>query len=195
MGLESNFVRSRVCAIVVLAWAIVFGTPAWGQDGQEDRLPRIGVVDLQRIMRNSVAAEKVRVEIEARQTEYRAQISARETELRTQQKELGRQRTILSPEAFAARETDFATKVEALQREVADRNRQLERSLAYGMQQVQVAALGVIARIADELKLGLVLDKSQLLLVATGLEFSEDALATLNTETPSVSTTPPPEPQ
>ena len=195
MGLKLNTARSWLCAMVLLTWAMVFGAPAWGQDGQEDWLPRIGVVDLQRIMRNSVAAEKVRVEIEARQTEYRAQISARETELRTQQEELERQRTILAPEAFAAREADFAAKVEALQREVSDRNRQLERSLAYGMQQVQVAALRVIARIADEIKLGLVLDKSQILLVAKGLEFSEDALAALNTETPSVSTTPPPEPQ
>jgi len=71
------------------------------------------------------------------------------------------------------------------------RNRQLEESLAYGMQRVQVETLKIIARIADELALGLVLDKSQLLLMATDLEFSEQALEQLNAEVTSVPTTPP----
>lgn len=165
--------------------------PAAAQDEEPDRNPRLGVVDLQRIMRDSTAAEKVRGEIEAQQTAYREQISARENELREQQAELERQRTILSAEAFAAREVEFSQKVEALQREVAERNRQLEESLAYGMQQIQVAALKIIARLADEMSLGLVLDKSQLLLVTKGLEFSDRALEALNAELPSVSTTPP----
>lgn len=161
------------------------------QDEELNRNPRLGVVDLQKIMRDSTAAEKVRIEIEAQQTAYREQISARENELRTQQQELERQRTILSAEAFAAREVEFSQKVEALQREVAERNRQLEESLAYGMQQIQVAALKIIARLADEMQLGLVLDKSQLLLVTKGLEFSDRALEALNAELPTVSTTPP----
>ena len=178
------------------ALALIFAVslldgPARAQDGEPDRQPRLGVVDLQRIMRESVAAGKVRSEIEAKQNEYREQISARENELREQQSELERQRTILSAEAFAAREAEFSQKVEALQREVAERNRQFEESLAYGMQQVQVNALKIIARLADEMKLGLVLDKSQLLLVTKGLEFSEEALQALDTELPSVSTTPP----
>lgn len=182
---------SRPClsALLVLAALTLNAAPTPAQD--VDRTPQIGVVDLQRIMRDSAAAAAVRTEIENQQAEYRRQISAREDELRVQQDELRRQRTILSSEAFAAREAEFSKQVEGLQREVAERNRDLEESLAYGMQQVQVGALRIIARIADEMGLGLVLDKSQLLLVATGLEFSERALAELNAELPSVSITPP----
>ena len=185
--------RFRMClpALALLLAIFVTAAPVGAQDGELDRNPRLGVVDLQRIMRDSTAAGKVRGEIEAQQTAYREQISARENELREQQAELERQRTILSAEAFAAREVEFSQKVEALQREVAERNRQLEESLAYGMQQIQVAALKIIARQADEMSLGLVLDKSQLLLVTKGLEFSDRALEALNAELPSVSTTPP----
>jgi Skp family chaperone for outer membrane proteins len=191
--LKVSIWRASISAVLLMAVLAMYGAPAKAQT--EDRLPRIGVVDLQRIMRDSIAAGKVRAEIEARQSEYRGQISARESELRLQQEELERQRTILSAEAFAAREAEFAGKVEALQRDVTERNRQLERSLAYGMQQVQIEALKIIAGIADELKLGLVLDKSQLLLVAKGLEFSDETLETLNANVPSVSTTPPSEAQ
>ena len=48
----------------------------------------------------------------------------------------------------------------------------------------------MIAEIADDMSLGLVLDKSQLLLVAKGLEFSDTVIEQLNAELPSVSTTP-----
>ena len=189
--------RIRLClpALALVASMIMAALPAHAQDEEPVHLPRLGVVDMQRIMRDSIAAGKVRTEIETRQTEYREQISTRENELREQQGELERQRTILSPEAFAAREAEFSQKVETLQREVAERNRQLEESLAYGMQQIQVSALQIIARLADEKKLGLVLDKSQLLLVTKGLEFSDQALEALNTELPAVSTTPPEEQQ
>jgi outer membrane protein len=168
------------------------GARAQDEVEEVDGVVAIGVVDLQKIMRESIAAQKARDEIEAKQTAYRDQIGAREKELRAQQKELERQRTVLSAEAYDAREKEFLKQVEALQREVAERNRQIEESLAYARSQVQGRALQIIAHIADQKKLGLVLDKSQLLLVAKGLEFSEQALEQLNAELTSVATTPPP---
>lgn len=182
--------RAFLAAGVVCAWA---GGAAAQDDGEADRNPRVGVVDLQEIMRESTAANEVRAEVEAKQAAYREEISARESQLREQQAELERQRTILAADAFAEREAEFARAVEALQREVGERNRALEEQLAYGMQQVQVGALQAIAEIAEEMSLGLVLDKSQLLLVAKGLEFSDRVVEQLNRDLPSVPTAPPPE--
>lgn len=189
----SLFLAARCCApLLAILLLLGAGQPAAAQE-VDDRTPRIGVVDLQRIMRESVAAQKVRAELEARQAQYREEIGAREDALRAQQQELERQRTILSPEAFAERELEFSKSVEALQREVAERNRQLEEALSYGMQRVNLAALKIVANIAEELALGLVLDKTQLLLVSKGLEFSDQALERLNSEVVSVPTTPPAE--
>lgn len=186
-----RWIGPQILGIAFFCLACAGPGAARAQD-QNESIVAIGVVDLQKIMRESVAAQKVRTEIEAKQAEYREQISARENELRAQQEELERQRTVLSAEAFDAREKEFLKQVEALQREVAERNRQLEESLAYARQQVQGMALQIIAQIADQKKLGLVLDKSQLLLVAKNLEFSEQALERLNAELPTVSTQPPP---
>ena len=181
-------------AAALLAAGVLSAPPrAAAQEDDVVRTPRTGVVDLQRIMRESTAAQEVRAGVEARQSAWRDEIAEREAELRSQQTELERQRTILSAEAFAEREAQFTRAVETLQREVGERNRALEESLAYGMQQVQVGALRVIANIADEMQLGLVLDKSQLLLVAKGLEFSDRVVLQLNEELPSVPTEPPPE--
>ncbi len=179
-----------ILAAVMVAAGLILGAAA-PASAQDDRIPRIGVVDLQQILRESTAATRVRTEIEARQSEYRSEIVSREAALRQQQAELERQRTILSAAAFAEREAQFTRAVEELQREVGQRNRALEESLAYGMQQVQAGALRVIAEIAEEMSLGLVLDKSQLLLVARTLEFTEGVIEQLNQQLPSVSITPP----
>ena len=183
-----------VLALLVALGAALATDSARAQDAAQgdDRIPRVGVVDLQQIMRDSTAANAVRAEVDERQNAYRDELATREAGLRARQEELERQRTILSAEAFAEREAEFSREVEALQREVGERNRALEESLAYGMQQVQRAALRVIAEIADEMSLGLVLDKSQLLLVAKALEFSERVVVQLNEELPAVPTTPPP---
>ena len=182
--------RGVLALLVALGAALATTDGARAQD--DNRIPRVGVVDLQQIMRDSTAANAVRAEVDERQNAYRDELATRESGLRARQEELERQRTILSAEAFAEREAEFSREVEALQREVGERNRALEESLAYGMQQVQRAALRVIAEIADEMSLGLVLDKSQLLLVAKALEFSERVVVQLNEELPAVPTTPPP---
>ncbi len=186
---RNRFCRALLAAGMVCAWA----GGAAAQDAEADRNPRVGVVDLQEIMRESTAANAVRAEVEAKQAAYREEISTRESQLREQQAELERQRTILAADAFAEREAEFARAVEALQREVGERNRALEEQLAYGMQQVQVGALQAIAEIAEDMSLGLVLDKSQLLLVAKGLEFSDRVIERLNRDLPSVPTAPPPD--
>lgn len=190
--MTTNRLRRALLAAGVAGMVCAWAGGAAAQDGEADRNPRVGVVDLQEIMRESTAANEVRAEVEAQQAAYREEISTRESQLREQQAELERQRTILAADAFAEREAEFARAVEALQREVGERNRTLEEQLAYGMQQVQVGALRVIAEIAEEMSLGLVLDKSQLLLVAKGLEFSDRVIARLNEEMPSAPAAPPP---
>lgn len=183
----------KILALAALTFAVWASSHA-PASAQEQVPAVVGVVDLQQILRESVAAQGVRGEIEAKQTQYRNEISGKENVLREKQDELQRKRTLLSPEAYAEQEAAFAKEVESLQREVAERNRQLEENLAYGMQQVQSAALEIIARIADQRSYNLVMDKSQVLLVSKEFEFSVDVIAELNASLPAVSTTPPPAP-
>ena len=99
----------------------------------------------------------------------------------------------MTPEAFAARESEFANKVEQLQRDVNERNKQLENMLAYGMQQIDMAAIQIIAEIATEKNFTLVLDKTQLLMVSKSYEFSDLVITILNERLPVVTVVPPEE--
>ena len=160
---------------------------------QEEKLEaqevRIGVVDRQQIMRDSKAGEGVRQEFEAMEQTFRNEIGTRENGLRAQQEELNRQKSILTAEAFSERETQFALKVEELQRDVAEINKQLDAMLQYGMRQIDMKTIQIIAEIADAKNYTLVLDKTQLLMVNTDYEFSEEVLAVLNERLPKVEIT------
>jgi len=182
--------RSRLFPTAFVVWFAIFApvlVPAPAR-AQQVILEEIGVVDLQQILRESDAAKSVRDALERKQVAYREEIVEKENSLRTEQEDLQRQRTVLAPDVFAAREKDFNGKVEELQRDVVDRNRELEESLAYGMQQVQSAALNIIAEFADKRSFALVLDKSQVLLVAKEMDFSTSVIEELNERVPSVST-------
>ena len=175
---------------IVLAWSF---TAMAEEQEQLQELFSLGVVDRQLIIRESLAGENVRNEFEAKEKAYRDEISARENGLRAQQEDLAGQRAILTPEAFAARESEFANKVEQLQRDVNERNKKLENMLAYGMQQIDMAAIQIIAEIAQDKKFTLVLDKTQLLMVAKSYEFSDLVITILNERLPVVSVIPPEE--
>jgi Skp family chaperone for outer membrane proteins len=179
--------RAPLVALAAAVWLLA-GAAVSAQDLVVEE---IGVVDLQKILRDSVAAKGVRDRVEKKQEAYRGEIAAQENGLRTEQEELQRQRTVLAPEVFATREEEFNNKVEALQRDVVDRNKELEEALAYGMQQVQSSALNIIAELADQRGFALVLDKSQVLLVAKEMDFSAEVITLLNERLPSVSTEPP----
>ena len=186
--------KPRKIYLFLLLFCGILSTWALTVAGQEDSDPSesvsIGVVDRQQIIRDSLAGESLRNEFEAKEKSYREEISDRENGLRAQQEELARQRAILTPEAFAARETEFANRVEQLQRDVNERNKTLEHMLAYGMQQIDVAAIQIIAEIAQEKNYTLVLDKTQLLMVAKTYEFSDEVIAVLNERLPVVSIVP-----
>ena len=175
---------------IALAWSVT--TMAEEQEQLQEPFS-LGVVDRQLIIRESLAGENVRNEFEAKEKAYRDEISARENGLRAQQEDLAGQRAILTPEAFAARESEFANKVEQLQRDVNERNKKLENMLAYGMQQIDMAAIQIIAEIAQDKKFTLVLDKTQLLMVAKSYEFSDLVITILNERLPVVSVIPPEE--
>ena len=175
---------------IALAWSCM----AMAEEQEQSQEPfSLGVVDRQQIIRESLAGENVRNEFEAQEKAYRDEISSRENGLRAQQEDLAGQRAILTPEAFAARESEFANKVEQLQRDVNERNKKLENMLAYGMQQIDIAAIQIIAEIAQERKFTLVLDKTQLLMVAKNYEFSDLVITILNERLPVVTVVPPEE--
>jgi outer membrane protein len=120
-------VRTAVGSVIALAAILVV---AWLQPWQHhgaaaQKLPATvaAVIDYQRILRDAAAARSIREQIETRRKAYQEEISKEEQRLHAADKEFAKQRSVLSPEAFAEKRRDFEQDVAEVQRMVQERRR------------------------------------------------------------------------
>lgn len=146
----------------------------------------IAVVELQAIMSDAAAAKSIKAQIEGKRTQYQVEISAEETRLRELEQELARQRSVLSPEAYAKRRREFEGDVAAVQRIVVDRRRELDQAYAGGVRQLQVEISNIIAEIAAERGISVVVPDSQTLFVDKNLRISREVLQRLDERLPDL---------
>ena len=146
----------------------------------------IAVVDMQRIVGQSLAAVKVREYIENKKKEFGNELKNEEQELKTIQEDLASQRSIMPPDEFAELEGTFRKRVEALQQMVAERNQLLEEMLSKSVQVIQLEAIKIITEIGKEKGLALTLDTSTVVIAANSINISSSVIELLNINLPEV---------
>ena len=146
----------------------------------------IAVVDMQRIVGQSLAAVKVREYIENKKKEFGTELKNEEQELKTIQEDLASQRSIMPPDEFAELEGSFRKRVESLQQMVAERNQLLEEMLSKSVQVIQLEAIKIITEIGKEKGLALTLDTSTVVIAANSINISSSVIELLNINLPEV---------
>lgn len=147
---------------------------------------RLGILDVGRALRDASAVKGIRSQLDRYMDSYRADTQKEEQSLRAADAELGRKRTVLSAEAFAAERQKLEQRVAAAQGKVQDRRQSLERVHAEAMQKVQDALAGIVSAIAKERGLTLILRKDQTLFALPAYDISDEAMKRLDKQLPSV---------
>ncbi len=180
-------IRPRLRALLALVLLAV-ATVSAGRELAAQRLPEavVAVVDYQRLLRESKAAQSIRAQIEARRKRYQEEITAKEQELLEQDRELSRQRALLSPEAFQQRRRAFEEEAARVQRLVQERRRELDTASAQAYAVVRDAILEIIGGMAESRGFNLVLPSSTVLLFSPKLDLTEEVLEELNRRLPEV---------
>ncbi len=183
-------VRTAVCTGIVLAALVVVGwLLPWQHPGAAaQQLPATvaAVIDYQRILRDAAAARSIREQIEARRKVYQEEISNEEQRLHEADKEFAKQRSVLSPEAFAEKRREFEQDVAEVQRMVQERRRELDRMSAAALNEVKEALIEIVTSIAEERGFNLVLPSSEVLFFSRSLDLTEEVLAKLDARLPQV---------
>ena len=146
----------------------------------------IAVVDMQKIVGQSLAAVKVREFIENKKQEFSNELKNEEEELKKIQEDLANQRSIMPPDEFSALESNFRKRVEGLQQMVAERNQLLEEILSKSVQVIQLEAIKIITEIGKEKSLALTLDTSSVVIAANSINISNSVIELLNINLPEV---------
>jgi outer membrane protein len=130
---------------------------------------KIGVVDVERIVDQAKVTLSVRTQMEAKRAQFQKEINKDEEDLKKREEKLKKEQEKLSAQAFEQKLKDFKTRVAEVQRSVQMKRVSLEEAYGGALAKISDEVQKVIADIAKEKQLSLVLPTSQIL-------FSEDKM-------------------
>ena len=183
----------RTAAVLLLAVNIPVAAqgqtePVRPDRAQLDRVQLIGVVDMQSILRESVAVQALAQRIEVARQAAQQSMLDREEILRAADVELAQTRASLSSEDYISERSRLEEQGVALQREMQVERRRLDQLFSQGMAEVQQVLLTISQEIARERNLDVILAKTTVIVVKSEFDYTEEALKRLNarlTDVPS----------
>jgi outer membrane protein len=179
-----RWLRIAAAALVVFGFALECASD--GARAQQLPPTVAAVIDYQRILRDAAAARSIREQIESRRKAYQGEISKEEQRLYEADKEFAKQRSLLTPEAFAEKRRAFEEDVNEVQRLVQQRRRELDRVAEVALNEVKTALIEIVTGIAEERGFNLVLPSSEVLFFARKIDLTEEVLAQLDARLPDV---------
>lgn len=147
---------------------------------------KVAVLDIERVRRNAVAVKAIRAQLSGYLDVYRTDTQKEEQEIRTAQEELGRKRQILTPEGYAEERKKLEERLAGAQDRVQRRRQSLERVNNEAMEQVKETLEKIVAELANERQLTLILRKDQLVFSAPMIEITDEVLQRIDVRLPTV---------
>jgi Skp family chaperone for outer membrane proteins len=154
--------------------------------------PSIAVIDFGIILQNSAAAKSVREQIDKQSQAYQAEFNKRETDLRNTEQDLVRQRSVLSPDAFADKRRQLESQVADFQRQTNSRKDQLQQAFDGGMREVQNNVAQILAQVKVERSVNLIFQANALASNDDNLDLTSEVLKRLDQKLPRVAVKLPP---
>ena len=192
--------RRAVATAAALAAAVTVLLPGvtalqWGGGGGEalaqaaaGKLPPAvaAVIDTQRVLRESKAGKNIREQVEARRKLYQDQIAKEEQKINDADRELAKQRSVLSAEAFTKRRDDLQKQVAGVQRTVQDRRRQFDQTQAAAYSQLRVAISDIIEGLVEARGFNIVLPSTSVVVYKPEIDLTQEIIKRLDEKLPSV---------
>jgi Skp family chaperone for outer membrane proteins len=151
--------------------------------GSRMQVTRIGLVDLDGVLRQSSGTAKVRQLLDEQRLTFQEEFTQREAELQATEKALQADRELLSEDALNERLKAFEDEVAEVQRQIQYRRQALDRAFQEAQRNLRGLALDIVKQIASERKLDLVLSQESALIFLPTLNISEEVLARLDERT------------
>ena len=146
----------------------------------------LAVVDFRGVLAKSEAARNIRSAVDEKREELRKYFLEVENSLRDEQKNLSKKRSIVTAEAFEQRARNLKEKAQSAQKLAQTSNQKLKKSFDQAMDKVQKELLRIVAEVAEETGVGVVLFRSAIVIAVKKLDISKEVLQRLNKKLPEV---------
>jgi outer membrane protein len=155
--------------------------------------PIIAIVDVQRILQESLAAKSVQKQLEDQRRKFQDEIEGEENDLRSAEQDLSKQRDKLAAQAYADHEQQLRQRFSTVENHVQERRRVLDQSFSDSMNTVRTALLEVVDKAAREHGANIVIVKQQALWTDQPLDITDEVLKRLDKKLPQVTVVAPTE--
>jgi len=146
----------------------------------------IGVLDIEKIAKESKAVADVQNKVTKKQDEFQKEINKKQAELESDQKKLESKKNILSKEAFEKEQKEFEKKIDALKAFVEKKQASLKKASADGMAKINDKMKDIVADIAKEKQLTIIFPISQVAFSVDSLDISSEVITKLNKDVTKV---------
>lgn len=144
------------------------------------------VVDPAQVMSQASAAEALRAQAEKHRATYQAEVQKQMNDLRNADQELAKQRTLLSPEAYAQRRRDFEKQVNEAEQATQNRRKEFDRAITEASRKIEKAMVEIVVEIVQERNYPVVLNKAGVIIVQTSLDITPEVIRRMNRKLPTV---------
>ena len=144
------------------------------------------VIDMKVVLSKSTAFTTLQKEIQNLEKNYKEEIQNEESLLKKEQEKLVAQKSVLSAEEFKEKEDTFKQKVNKIQGKVEKIRRELESTMAKGMQIIQQEAVKHMKEIAKKEGYLLVFDANTTVISADRINISNIVVDKLNKSLPKI---------
>ena len=150
---------------------------------QSMSVQRIGLADLNGILRAADANKKVRELLDTQRQKFQDEFSVVEAELQQTERDLMSKRELLSADEYDKQIKAFQQRVTQLQQDIQRKRQAIDNAYQKAQSDIRSEALSIIAEIAREMKLDLVLNRDSSLIFLPHLNISDEVLTRLNERT------------
>ena len=144
------------------------------------------VIDMQKVLSKSSAMASLQKEVKKIEDNFKEQIKKEEEELKKEQENLRAQKSILAEDEFKAKEEAFKLKVNKVQSKVQNIRRELESTMARGMQLIQTEAVKHLKEIASKEGYLVVFDAATTIITADIINISDLVAEKINKSMPKI---------
>ena len=144
---------------------------------------RIGLADLNGVLRAADANVKVRELLDVQRQKFQSEFSKVEAELQQTERDLMSKRELLSAEEYDKQIKSFQARVTRLQQDIQKQRQSIDNAYQKAQLNIRAEAISVITEIASEMQLDLVLQRNSSLIFLPHLNISEEVLKRLNERT------------
>lgn len=176
---------AALCSYLVLGMPAVLAQsatePAPSSPSME--VQRIGLADLNGILRAADANVKVRELLDTQRQKFQDEFSLVEAELQQTERDLMSKRELLSADEYDRQIKAFQARVTQLQKDIQRKRQAIDNAYQKAQSDIRAEALSIITEIARDMNLDLVLNRDASLIFLPHLNISDEVLTRLNERT------------